>query len=104
MYYQQLLTGEMCCYDLEGAKLWSEGKMRFVLCFLTHLLLSHNIFILRFDKKCCNNPSGHPVLRPTRHLNRQQMNKVTNLLPGPKACVSALKHVITVIGNIGNIL
>lgn len=33
MYYQQLLTGEMCCYDLEGAKLWSEGKMRFVVVF-----------------------------------------------------------------------
>ena len=27
---QQLLTGEMCCYDLAGAKWWSEGKMRFV--------------------------------------------------------------------------
>lgn len=45
----------MCCYDLAGAKWWSEGKMR-------------------FEKKCCNNPSGHPVLRPTRHLDRHQMN------------------------------
>lgn len=52
---EQLLTGEMCCYDLAGAKWWSEGKMR-------------------FEKKCCNNPSGHPVLRPTRHLDRHQMN------------------------------
>ena len=73
--HQQLLTGEMCCYDLAGAKWWSEGKMRLVVEFCC--CCYQIIIILRFEKKCCNNPSGHPVLRPTRHLDRQQMIKVT---------------------------
>ena len=70
-----MLTGEMCCYDLAGAKWWSEGKMRFVGFEL--VVSCHHHIIIRFEKKCCNNPSGHPVLRPTRHLDRHQMNMVT---------------------------
>merc|ERR1711963_752847 len=27
-------------------------------------------------EKCCNNPSGHPVLRPTRNLSQQQLKKL----------------------------
>jgi len=54
---EQLLTGEMCCYDLSAAEQWSMGELRWI-------------------KKCCNNPSGHPVLRPTRNLSQQQLKKL----------------------------
>lgn len=58
--FQQLLTGEMCCYDLSAAEQWSMGELRWI-------------------KKCCNNPSGHPVLRPTRNLSQQQLKKVSRI-------------------------
>lgn len=54
---EQLLTGEMCCYDLSAAEQWSHGHMRWI-------------------KKCCNNPSGHPVMRPSKHLSHHQMKKL----------------------------
>ena len=54
---QQLLTGEMCCYDLSG-------------------LGSASLDPDSWSRRCCDNPSGHPVLRPEQELSPQQMKKV----------------------------
>ena len=56
--FQRLLTGEMCCYDLAAADHWKEGQ--------DHWL-----------KKCCNNPTGSPVLRPSQPLSVSQRRKVS---------------------------
>ena len=98
--------------------------------FFVVVIVYRIIILLRFEKKCCNNPSGHPVLRPTRHLDRQQMTKVTKKyyyflsfqvlesVSGSmsmknesifqnfwiKVCVSALRWTHMLYGIIGNIL
>merc|ERR1719471_2564828 len=54
---EQLLTGEMCCYDLHAAKHWGRGE-------------------IKWSKKCCNNPTGHPVVRPTRQLSQDHLRKL----------------------------
>ena len=47
----------MCCYDVAAAESWKHGQ--------DHWL-----------KKCCNNPTGSPVLRPSRPLSDTQRRKV----------------------------
>ena len=56
--FQQLLTGEMCCYDLSAAEFWKVGEVR-------------------WSKRCCNNPSGHPVTRPDKPFSPQHLSKVS---------------------------
>ena len=65
--FQQLLTGEMCCYDLHAAKHWGREE-------------------IKWSKKCCNNPTGHPVVRPTRQLSQDHLRKVEQY--SLKACAS----------------
>ena len=55
---QRLLTGEMCCYDVAAAEDWKHGQ--------DHWL-----------KKCCDNPTGNPVLRPSKPLSVSQRKKVS---------------------------
>ena len=57
MILQRLLTGEMCCYDLAAAEDWKHGQEHWL-------------------KKCCDNPTGNPVLRPSRPLSESQRRKV----------------------------
>ena len=58
---QQLLTGEMCCFDPgEAGDHWRHGQAG-------------------WKKKCCNNPTGHPVIQPERQLHKHQIEKVKNL-------------------------
>ena len=54
---QSLLTGEMCCYDLSHPDRWKGGPegMR---------------------RKCCNNPTGSPVIRPSNNIGQRQLDKV----------------------------
>ena len=47
----------MCCYDLSG-------------------LGSASLDPDSWSRRCCDNPSGHPVLRPEQELSPQQMKKV----------------------------
>lgn len=54
---EQLLTGEMCCYDLSG-------------------LGAASLDPDSWSRRCCDNPSGHPVLRPEQELSPQQMKKL----------------------------
>ena len=55
---QQLLTGEMCCFDLSAADQWKSGQAG-------------------WKKRCCNNPSGSPVIRPGGHFSHTQIKKVS---------------------------
>jgi len=54
---EQLLTGEMCCFDTAAADLWKHG---------------HD----GWKKKCCNNPTGSPVIRPTQDLDEWEIKKL----------------------------
>jgi len=54
---EQLLTGEMCCFDLSAAKQWRFGQSG-------------------WKKKCCNNPSGSPVIRPGEDFSDAQLKKL----------------------------
>ena len=55
--FQQLLTGEMCCFDTAAADQWKHGHEG-------------------WKKKCCNNPTGSPVIRPTGDLDDREIKKV----------------------------
>lgn len=54
---ESLLTGEMCCYDLSLPGRWKAGPegMR---------------------RRCCNNPSGSPVIRPSNDIGQKQLDKL----------------------------
>ena len=54
---QRLLSGDMCCFDLEAADQWKHGQDK-------------------WRKKCCNNPSGSPVIRPKGKMEPWQIEKV----------------------------
>ena len=56
--FQRLLTGEMCCYDVSGAEHWRQGQAHWL-------------------RKCCNNPTGNPVLSPPTHLSDVERKKVS---------------------------
>ena len=56
---QQLLTGDMCCFDLSAADQWKSGQAG-------------------WKKKCCNNPSGSPVIRPSKEMEEWEIKKVDN--------------------------
>lgn len=49
----------MCCFDTAAADLWKHG---------------HD----GWKKKCCNNPTGSPVIRPTQDLDEWEIKKVTS--------------------------
>ena len=55
--FQQLLTGDMCCFDLSAADQWKSGQAG-------------------WKKKCCNNPSGSPVIRPHEEMEEWEIKKV----------------------------
>ena len=59
--FQRLLTGEMCCYDLSGPDQWKSGPDE-------------------MKKKCCNNPSGSPVIRPQYIMGQRQLEKVNSFV------------------------
>ena len=48
------MTGEMCCYDLSGPDQWKSGPDE-------------------VKKKCCNNPTGSPVIRPQYNMGQRQL-------------------------------
>lgn len=61
---QDRLTGETCCFDLKSPDLWTPHKL---------------------PKRCCTNPSGHPVIPPPNNLTSHQISKldieITHLKP-----------------------
>ena len=48
----------MCCYDVSGAEHWRQGQAHWL-------------------RKCCNNPTGNPVLSPPTHLSDVERKKVS---------------------------
>jgi len=54
---ERLLSGDMCCFDLEAADQWKHGQDK-------------------WRKKCCNNPSGSPVIRPKGKMEPWQIEKL----------------------------
>ena len=59
----------MCCYDTSAADQWKSGQDG-------------------IKKKCCNNPSGSPVIRPRSDMGQRQMEKVIAF------CCRILRHYI----------
>jgi len=54
---EQLLTGEMCCFDTATADQWKSGQDA-------------------WKKKCCDNPSGSPVIRPPEDMEEWEIKKL----------------------------
>lgn len=56
---EALLTGEMCCYDFSSPQRWQAGRNG-----------------QAWTKKCCNNPSGNPVIRPPSSISKSQLKQL----------------------------
>jgi hypothetical protein len=61
---QDLLTGEMCCFDVSFPHEWRKGRAS-------------------WTKKCCDNPTGLPVIPPHQNITAQGLREVGFLAKTP---------------------
>jgi len=56
---ERLQTGEMCCYDFSSPQGWQAGKNG-----------------QEWQKKCCDNPTGNPIIRPPENTPPKLLNQL----------------------------
>jgi len=66
---ERLRTGEMCCYDFSSPQAWRQAGKD----------------VQEWEKKCCDNPTGSPIIRPpdsaSRNLLKQLDSRIRELSP-----------------------
>jgi len=60
---ERLQTGEMCCYDFSSPQGWQAGKNG-----------------QEWQKKCCDNPSGNPIIRPPENTSPNLLSQVLKII------------------------
>jgi len=58
---ERLQTGEMCCYDFSSPQGWQAGKNG-----------------QEWQKKCCDNPSGNPIIRPPENTSPNLLSQLNS--------------------------
>lgn len=56
---ERLQTGEMCCYDFSSPQGWQAGKN-----------------VRNWEKRCCDNPTGNPIIRPPDSIPPKQLKQL----------------------------